>query len=654
MKKIISVILSIILICSVFAVPSFGAEEAEYTDYPVILVPGYISAVLYRLDEETGEKIIVWDDPVAQVKEGGDLASVLPYVEAYISDGNAEPLAKKLSEGFNRIFEAAKCNPDGTSLYDVKTWIETAEDGNYAALKENYPDGKHQYEKGMMDAIGEKIGDENLYIFTPDFRMGAIELAGDLRAYIDGVIAHNNKLRAEKGKASVDRVNLFAVSHGGQISGTYLALYGHEGKVNNAVLTCPALGGAGIAYDVFNTDLSFDEAGLLTFIQHGFRLDEDMDIFLKAVELGFIDELVEALFPLVAETIGCWGSLWDFIPLGQYEAVKAKLLDEDIHSGLIEKSDRMHYEIMSRDGENSYEKGFAKAEETGTNIYIIAGYDNQIITGMSVSSDAILPTADSTGATVAPYGQRFADGYTQVKDTGFYQVSPSMTVDASTSYLPEHTWFVENYYHGMTATDEFTYSLMEKLLLTDEELTVNSMAEYPQFHATTNPSHSVWVAFDSSKEGYVSSEDKALTVKNLSEEKSMIVTAVTVEGADIKLDFEPFSLKAGESREIPVKGEIPAVSLKNIEVNVSYFISSVTPIGGRTFDFTIMNGEAVEYDAENPYTEADASFRFDIVLDRDIKNILTKDFIETLLSFFYEAVIKIIGFVMEIASSFAG
>lgn len=647
MKKLISVLLAALLICSVFAVPSSAAEESEYTDYPVILVPGYISAVLYRTDAETGEKIIVWDDPVAQVSEGGDLGSVIPDLKTYIAEGKVEPLADRLSEGFNRIFEGAKCNPDGTSLYDVKTWIDTAEDGNYAALKEKYPDGKHQYEKAMMDSIGEKIGDENVYIFTPDFRMGAIEIAGDLKAYIDDVIAHNNKIRAEKGKTPVDRVNLFAVSHGGQISGTYLALYGYEGKVNNAVLTCPALGGAGIAYDVFNGDVSFDEIGLLTFIQHGFMLDEDLEILLMTQPLSFIDELVEALFPRVFEVIGLWGSLWDFIPLDQYEAVKAKLLDENVHAGLIEKSDRMHYEIMSRDGKNSYEKGFEKAKETGTNIYIISGYDNKIITGMKVSSDAILPTADSTGATVAPFGKRFSDGYVQKLDTGFYQVSPSMTLDASTSYLPGHTWFIENYYHGMTATDDFSHSLMEKLLLSDKAYDVNSMAEYPQFHATTNPAHSVWAAFNNSKEGYAAEGDTALVVKNLSKEKKLIVTAAEVKGADIKLDFAPFTLKAGESREIALLSEIPAESLKNFEVNISYFMDSATPIGGRTFEFTLMNGDAPAYDEENPYTEADESLRMDIVFDNGIKGMIIKDVILKVLNFVYEVFLKIFGTVLD-------
>ena len=477
MKRIISVLLTVIMIFGVCVLPTSAQQEADYTDYPIILVPGFTSSVLYRTDETTGEEIVVWDDPVAQVGAGGDLESIVPDFKTYLLEGNVEPLAKKLGEGFNRIFDGMKCNPDGTSYYDVKTYIQTAEDGNYANLREKFPDGKHQYEKELMADFSEAVGYENLYVFAADFRMGAIENAEKLRAYIDDVIRHNNELRAEKGEKSIDRVNMYTLSHGGQITGAYFALYGEEGKVNNAVLTCPALGGAGIAYDSFNREIDFDEIGLLTFIQHGFVLEEDYQILVMAQQLGFIDELIEALLPYVMETIGYWGSLWDFIPLEQYEDVKAKCLDDVENAGLIAKSDRMHYEIMARDGANNYADGFEKARKTGTNIYNISGYDNKIITGMAESSDAILTTAGCTGATVAPFGERFSDGYVQKVDTGVYMVSPSMTVDASTSYLPEHTWFIENYYHGMTTKDEFSDTLMRKLLLTDESYDIYCHAE---------------------------------------------------------------------------------------------------------------------------------------------------------------------------------
>ncbi len=651
MKKIFSVLLSIILVCGICVLPSSAQQEADYTDYPIILVPGFTSAALYRIDEETGEEIVVWDDPVAQVGAGGDLESIVPDFKTYLSEGDVAPLAKKLGEGFNRIFEGMKCNPDGTSYYDVKPYIVTAEDGNYANLIEKYPDGKHQYEKEFMAELSEVVGYENLYVFSADFRMGAIENAEKLRVYIADVIAHNNIVRAEKGEAPIDRANIMTLSHGGQITGTYLALYGEEGKVNNAVLTCPALGGAGIAYDAFNGEIDFDEIGLLTFIQHAFMLEEDYQILVMAQQLGFIDELIEALLPYVMETIGCWGSLWDFIPLEQYEDVKAKCLDPVVHAGLIAKSDRMHYEIMSRDGINNYADGFEKARKTGTNIYNISGYDNKIITGMTESSDAILTTAGCTGATIAPFGERFSDGYVQKEDTGFYQVSPSMTVDASTSYLPEHTWFIENYYHGMTVKDEFTNTLMRKLLLTDESFDVHSLPEYPQFHATTNPSHTVWAAFNNSQEGYVSSEDTALVIINLSKERKIVITALSVVGADIAFSFSPFTLEPGAMREITLKGDVPAVSHKNFEVNISYFAESLTPIGGRTFDFTILNGEKVAYDDSEPYTKADASSRFDIVIDKDVKTQVILNYVGRLVEFIFNAVSTVLGYLTEISGS---
>ena len=120
---------------------------------------------------------------------------------------------------------------------------------------------------------------------------------------------------------------------------------------------------------------------------------------------------------------------------------------------------------------------------------------------MPISSDAIITTPASTGATCAPFGERFADGYTQKVDTGFYQVSPTMTVDASTCYLPEHTWLIQDYHHGMTYKDEYTKSLMYTLLLNEESYDVHSFEQYPQFHATTNVSHSIFASFNNCTEG---------------------------------------------------------------------------------------------------------------------------------------------------------
>lgn len=627
MKKILSVLLIAVMVLCVCPVAyAFDTQQESYSEYPIIMVPGYTSSSFYKIDEETGEKVMVWGDAAGQVVSGaqdGMLEKILAEAAKFFVTGDAKDLAAILGAGFNRIFADMKCTDNGRPVVPVYNYVHTAEETNYANLAEKYPEGDYQAEKEIMDYIGGIVGKENTYVFTCDFRMGAVEIADSLRAYIDDVIAYHNQGKAEKDK--VDKVNIYALSHGGQVTGTYLTLYGHEGKVNNALLTVPALAGAGIAYDAFNGDADFNDAELLQFLQHGFQIEEDFDLFLRANQLGFLDELVEELLPVCMETLGCWGSLWDFVPLAQYEDMKAKNLDPVKNAGLIAQSDFVHYEIMSPEGEHYYAKGFKKAEQTGTNIYILAGYDVQIVSGMPVSSDSIIPVEGATGATAAPLGKRFSDGYTQKVDTGFYQVSPSMTIDASTGYLPERTWYIENFHHGMTIKDDFTFSLACKLLLTDGEgYTVNSLPAYPQFHATTNSAHVVFAEFDNSREGFISSEDKELVIKNVSYDSVITISSVSVYGADFGFFFMPFILKPGESKAIKIHGDIPEVSLKNVEVSISYLNNKVTPVCERTLDFTVMNGDAAEYKAEEPFADADYPKNIDRVFPSVVNIILEK------------------------------
>lgn len=648
MKKFLSVLLAAIMLFSVCSIGVCAAYEiTELTKYPVIMVPGYSSSELCRIDEETGEVVHVWGDAFGQAapEVEANLGGIIADMATFLLAGNVDPIAKRLGEGFERIFGDLKTNPDGSSYYDVKNYINTPEECCYANLQKKYPEGRHQAENEIMSDVFGAVGAENCFVFTCDFRMGAVESANKLKGFIDDVLEYTGK----------EKVNILAVSHGGQVSGTYLTLYGHEGKVNNAVLTVPALGGAGIAYDAFNSPkegFDFGDVALLVFIEHGMMLEEDIHYLVEAGWLGFLDDLADALVPYVMPTLGTWGSLWDFIPVEHYEQLKADLLDENENAALIAQSDYMHYEIMSPEGEHYFAKGFKEAQNAGTNVYIIAGYDVQIVTGMPVSSDAIITTPASTGATCAPFGERFADGYTQKVDTGFYQVSPSMTVDASTCYLPEHTWLIEDFHHGMTYKDEYTKGLMFTLLLNDESYDVHSFEQYPQFHATTNVSHSIFATFDKGTEGYLTGDATKLIVTNLSKERIITVVSVNVYGSELELAEGPMILQPGQSGSYAIKGEIPEGSVKNFEISLSYLIESVTLVGERTFNFTLMNGDKAEYDEDKPLVDADNAPEIDSVLDEDINALLSKVGVKNLASTIYNIVMTIIDFVYRIIALF--
>ncbi len=641
MKKLLSLLLAVLMCFSVCTVAFAGSYKQEGNNYPVIMISGYSSSSLRYFDEETGEEIHAWGNTGDQVMMALEEYKEELIVAAgkFVATGDISPAVEVVGTAFRWLFDSLRCNPDGSSIKELSTYLNTAEETNWVNIQKNYPNGEHNEETEMMEIISEEIGDENVYLFTCDFRKGPVEIAGRMRAYIDDVIAHHNKDKAEKDK--VDKVNLIAVSHGGQTTGTYLTLYGYEGKVNNAVLTVPALGGASLAYDLMSNQGKLDEYGLIQYIEHGMKWEEDYHVLVEAEQLGFVDALVGELVPQIIDVVRYWQSLWDFIPVEHYEELKAELLDPVECAELIERSDYMHYEIMSPQGENYFGKGFKKAQDIGTNIYIMAGYNVKSVSGGEVTSDAIIPTASATGATVAPFGQRFNDGYKQKFDTGYYQVSPCMTIDASTSYIPHHTWFVENYYHGMTTSDPFSKELLFTLLLSDKSYDVHTMQGYPQFHETTNPSHGVHAMFSDSQEGYLSSKDKALVVTNCSAINDITVMSINARGLDIDFSFEPFTLKPGESKEVAFIGEIPQVSAKNFEINISFMNKTITPVSDRTFDFTIINGPSAEYDASKPYVKADMPKELDEVIGEKASAVLKKLGIRNTAATVYNIVIKV-------------
>lgn len=650
MKKFLSVLLSILVVFTCASVAF--AEDAlveDVTEYPIIFVPGYASTHFYCIDENGNEKPVWGTDPLGQIVDGssGGRAGILAKAAAeFVATGEADTLAKELGVGFRNVFAEFACGPDGQPVTPSYTYVHAPEETNFKYLMETYPEGEYQMESKIAADLAEYVGYENIFIFTEDFRLGVVELATQLRDYIDDVIEYCNKTRPADKK--IDKVNLYGLSHGGQITGTYLTLYGEDAKVNNAVMLVPALAGAVLAYDVFGGGQNFSSDVLVDFLEHGLVVEEELDIILEAIELGFIPELFQEL---VKENLGhiiYWSSFWDFMPMSCYEEYKERLLDPVANKKLIEQSDFVHYEIMSPDGEYYYSKGFKKAEAAGTRAYIIAGYDIQGVTGMMESSDAIVPIASSTGATVAPLGKRFADGYEQKVDTGFYQVSPSMTIDASTAYLPERTWFIEKGYHGMTVSDTYWKTLFYKLLLNDgEAYDVHSLEKegYTQFHTTTNPAHIVYAEFDKSKEGYISSEDTELIITNISYDSIVTVSALTVKGADFSFDFFPFILKPGESKSVKIDGSVPAVSLKNMEVDVTYLSNKVTPVSQRTFEFTIMNGEKVAYDSADPYADAKYPDAINEVVDASI---FEKIGLEKVATYLYNIIAQVMRFMTKL------
>ncbi len=579
MKKIISLLLAIVLVFTTFAF-STSAED-DITDYPIIIVPGYSGSALRYVDENGNEEHI-W---------GFTPEMIMGLLENTIKNiGKEKPDDKIIQDAigtdFIEWFRKMKMLPDGTSLYPLKNYYDTPEEGCSANVIKLHPDGQYRHEVEIQDKLAEYVGYENIFNFYCDFRYGAEHCANELDEYIRAVKKYTGK----------DKVNIYSLSHGGQVTATYLALYGHKQDVDNAVMAIPAIGGAGIAYDILTANVKFREEILLTFIQHGFMMEEDLDWLLKSEALGFVDDLLnDVLVPNAHRFLLYWGSLWDFVPADVYEEAKEQLLDPEVAAGVIESSDRFHYEILPSMGEKLREC----QDKYGMNLTIVAGSGVPIITGMNESSDAIITLNASTGAVCAPYGERFSDGYVQVNDCdGKNKVSPDMICDLSTAYLPDDTWVVSDLYHGMVYKDDFTKEIIINGVLNDKYDNVYSNPDYPQFHATSNPAHTVHASFDASTEGFVTNKDTKFVIENVCKEDKVKILAVEFNGCDLKVNLKGTPvLEAGQSAEFELIGTLPRAGKKMITATVSYVsIGSVTPIGQRTFCYTVMNGENVAYD----------------------------------------------------------
>jgi len=593
MKKFLCVFLSVIILaasCLCFAQGySFDDLDEGVSEYPVIIVPGYGGAGLFT---ENGER--VWGPDIGAMALGL-LENIAKTGRALgnLVMGDAQLIGEVVGEQVVDKLGILRCNDDGTSVYPLRPISVEAAETNTAALNEKFPDGANTYELEIQTELKKYLDPSRIYNFTCDFRMGAEYNANMLRDYIDSVLEHSG----------ADKVNIYSLSHGGQVTATYLALYGDDNKVDNVIMTSPAIGGAGIAYDPFAGEIDFDEETLIRFIEQGVMIEEDINWLLKANWLGILDDILYAVKPYFYQVMGNWGSIWDFMPPDKYDDAKELLLDETKHAGLIAKSDRFHYEIFPTIGERLR---FLR-EEYGMNISIIAGYGNRIISGMNEDSDSIITLSSATGATTPPFGQRFADGYVQLNDCdGKYKVSPDMTVDASTCYLPDNTWFIKGMFHAFVVFDDYTMELVMKLLLTDEITDVYSDVNFPQFRDSTSLCHSVWARFDNNDSGYVNSDSKKLVVTNVCADSNINVTAVVCKGLDIKFKVDPtVKLAPGESIEIEYVGEIPQVSGKQFDVTVYYLADNLTPAGYRTQGYTVMNGENV--DGGEGFVDADES-----------------------------------------------
>lgn len=624
MKRLSLFFLIFMLIFLSLCLPTF-ANKAEKT--PVIVLPGFSSSALY-LQNADGTSEQVWGRGFEDI-----LPRLFENIEGLEVDSskdkgeNIQILVDKIGRQLVRIMGVLACKSDGTSIQPIVPYSNEPAKSSLEYLENHDPDLIH--EPPLTRSFAKHVGAENVFYFHVDFRQGAISCAKDLRAYVEAVKAHTGS----------EKVSIYALSHSGQITGAYLHLYGTRGDLEKVLLCDPALGGAMLARDILMGEPTFDLQALISLAEAAGLSDSQFSWLLQADSFDGLNQIFQQSLPYIYNIIQYWGSIWDFIPIEDYGHLKAELLDPLTSSRLIAQSDKMHYAVMSRYAQSFFDSRFA-----GTNIYIIAGTGLAGISGSQENSDGIISTSSATGALCAPFGKRFADGYkpsgAACKESHHNHLSPSMEVDASHAYLPEHTWFIDGKFHGQAYYDDFSRELLDKLLFSDEIADVHSSPDFPQFHASTRPSEGVFIGFDSSPEGYISDKDTYIVLTNLSGEQSMRLFYLVAKGMDIH--FKTFGLgelQPNESVDIHFKGKLPDVSRLRTAVSVNYYQPDIFSLfKSRSFDFTVMNGAEVSYEQSSLFEDVDFPDNLHEIINEKTDELLRKLRLREFFSNVYDSV----------------
>jgi len=467
-KKTVSIVLAVIILFAM-TVPAFSRSEP---DVPLICILG-IGAVPLVANSGTDNEYNVFPPGSESIKGiGNQLGNILAGIGS----------TRALFSTINSFLLPIACDEAGNPIDSTTDAIK------YPKSLAFYDDDvlRYNYARAYGSLTGERIGWDNVYVFTLDWRLDAKALADELSAYIENV-------KAEKG---VDKVNIVASSMGAVVMLTYITEYYSEAvsSLNNLVFLSPAIMGTSLAGELLSGKFRITAAGVAGIVNDltaganpfiGLLAGLFTDTFLwGAKQMGLStnrqleqlkDDFYEYTAPLAANFLG----LWNLVPTEYIDDALAFMFPNGVNTELKAKVD-YYLDVRS-----NAEATITNIMSDGVRVSIVSNYDKQmlpVIENDKVQSDMIIDTRyTSFGATCADIGKTFPSDYTQKIALPNNHLSPDRVIDASTCMFPEITWFIKGLSHTDYNINEEPVKLIMWLLAADEQKTVFSSEEFPQF-----------------------------------------------------------------------------------------------------------------------------------------------------------------------------
>ena len=493
-KKFLSVLLAAVMLVLCF-VPAVAAanEPCEYV--PTIIIPGFLQSDTHLYND---------DGTLALDKDGN------PYKAPFFLDTTSEIVFKALKNAFfplmamimtqsdrndrfanalaatvgDILVEKIRSDSNGKTVHKVE-----AEHYNYSFAQCTDEEKAKILKEIPISDLMEVIGEDHLYFYTYNSFGNLDEITKGLYDFI----------QLAKKETGHDKVNIVPISQGGTLCNNLLEYYPDVmNDLHRIVYAVPALDGTELMSKIFKNGINDADDALYGYMMPSLLGEETgalvnvlIRILPKAALKNAIHVTVEHLMNYFIKNCTC---LWAFVTAEDYPELAERYLSGEENAVIRAQTDAYQQARVNSDA------NILKAIENGVEVFNISNYNYPLYTISDawddVNADGIIDL-NSTGMGTYSLGvdKTLPEGYVQQGNSfgtcadpeNHNHIDPHNLIDASTSLLPDHTFYYYNGDHEHTGSDDALIGLVERLLIDDSFKDVYSYPdEFPQFNNARN------------------------------------------------------------------------------------------------------------------------------------------------------------------------
>ncbi|HZK39267.1 MAG TPA: hypothetical protein VFD23_03835, partial [Clostridia bacterium] len=508
-KKSISLLLALSLVFGVMATGTIASAAAVTQDAalsettqaqasltgssnPIVIVPGIGMSDVALFDDE-GNQIAndgTFTDQwrvlnLSTTALMDDIFKLIPKVLLSLILQRDVGLSDVIRDYLPGMFKYATHDLEGKSVENVR------------AIERNYP--LSQYDTNARDSFFsmmpmenfvDQIGEDRIYSFNFPAFSNTYDQAEKLDQFIQIV----------KGQTGAEKVNLVPVSLGATITNAYFDNYAHKHDVAKVVRIVGASDGSYVFSDLISQNYSVNSeklfySDLMPQLADGYQ-GYLINLLLRILPKKVFNNVLDAAFDVLRnDFVVNTPSMWSIVPADKYEELADIHLSGPEYATLRAQTDK-YYAYQSNLQQNVYD-----LIEDGVEVYNICGYGFNIGKGWTdyqyfqffkcaddMNSDGVIQIASTgMGTHSAAPGTTLPDGYVQQNtnctNPAHNHISPDRVIDASTSFLPDQTWYFSGQHHEC-AHNDVVIKLAVTLMSSDAITSVYSDPDFPQFNGS--------------------------------------------------------------------------------------------------------------------------------------------------------------------------